>query len=130
MRRSRGRGADRTGGDGSSRAAVEVRLPGRRHSDHSRLGAWRAEWRSQVGGQDRRADGRGGLVCAAARARGQPALPDADRGHLLDLGTRNCGHGTHRARQDQGGRGLRDRRLPRDAQDGLHRRRDVQEAAG
>ena len=53
---------------------------------------------------------------------GRAAVPDADRRHLLDLGPRHCGHGPYRARQDQGGRGLRDRRLPRDAQDGLHRR--------
>ena len=63
-------------------------------------------------------------------ARDRAAVPDADRGHLLDLGPRHCGHRPHRARQGQGGRGLRDRGLPRDAQDGLHRRRDVQEAAG
>ena len=61
--------------------------------------------------------------------RGGAALPDADRGHLLDLWPRHCGHGSHRARQGEGGRAVRDRRLPRDAQDGLHRCRDVQEAA-
>ena len=63
-------------------------------------------------------------------ARGRPAVPDADRRHLLDLWPRHGGDGPYRARQDQGGRGLRDRRLPRDAQDGLHGRGDVQEAAG
>ena len=63
-------------------------------------------------------------------ARDRPALPDADRRYLLDLRTRDCGHGPHRARQGEGGRGRGDRRLPRDAQDGVHGRGDVQEAAG
>ena len=57
------------------------------------------------------------------------AVPDADRGYLLDLGSRDGGHGPYRARQGQGRRGLRDRRFRRHAGDGLHRRRDVQEAA-
>jgi elongation factor Tu len=35
-------GAARPGRDGSARAAVEVRVPGRRHSDHQGLGARRA----------------------------------------------------------------------------------------
>ena len=51
-------------------------------------------------------------------ARGRAAVPDADRRHLLDLGSRHGGHGPYRARQGEGGRRLRDRRLPRDAQDG------------
>ena len=33
------------------------------------------------------------------------AVPDADRRHLLDLGPRHRGHGPHRARQGEGGRG-------------------------
>ena len=51
-------------------------------------------------------------------ARGRPAVPDADRRHLLDLGPWHGGHGPYRARQGEGWRGGRDRRLPRDAQDG------------
>ena len=46
---------------------------------------------------------------------GRPAVPDADRRHLLDLGSWNRGYGPYRARQGEGGRGLRDRRLPRHA---------------
>ena len=53
-----------------------------------------------------------------AGARDRPAVPDADRRHLLDLGPRHGGDGPHRARQGEGGRGSRDRRLPRDPQDG------------
>ena len=60
----------------------------------------------------------------------EQAVPDADRGHLLDPGTRDGGDGTYRAGHLQGGRGNGDRRLPRHAQDGGHGRRDVQEAAG
>ena len=51
-----------------------------------------------------------------------PALPDADRRHLLDLGPRHGGDGPYRARQGEGGRGCRDCRLPRDPQVGLHGR--------
>jgi len=91
----------------------------------SAVGAGRAQRRGQVGGQGRRADGGGGQVHPAAHARDRAAVPDADRGHLLDLRPRHRSHRPHRTRQDQGGRGLRDRRLPRDPQDGLHRRRDV-----
>ena len=45
---------------------VEVPVPGRRRAGDSRLGSGRAERRSQVGSQDRRADGGGGQVCSAA----------------------------------------------------------------
>ncbi len=44
--------------------------PRRRHPDHPRLGAGRAEWRSQVGGEDRRADGGCRQVHPAAGACG------------------------------------------------------------
>ena len=78
-------GADRPGGDGSSRAADQVQLPGRRSAGGARLGLGRAERRSAVGSQDRRADGSGGQERAAAGARYRQAVPDADRRHLLDL---------------------------------------------
>ena len=67
---------------------------------------------------------------AAADACARPSVPDADRRHLLDLRSWNCGHGPYRAWQGEGWRGVGDRRLPRDAQDGLHRRGNVQQAAG
>ena len=44
-----------------------------------------------------------------------PAVPDADRGRVLDLGSRHGCDGPDRARQDQGRRGGRDRR-PADTQ--------------
>ena len=109
---------------------TQVPVPGRRRCGHPRLGPRRAERRSAVGSEDRRADGSGRQAGAAAGACHRSALPDADRRHLLDLGTRHGGHGPYRARQGEGGRGSRDRRLPRDAQDRRHGRRNVQEAAG
>ena len=101
---------------------VEVPVPGRRRSGDPWIGPGRVERRSQVGSPDRRVDGCGGQVRSAAGARRDPALPDADRRHLLDLGTRHGGDGPYRARQGEGGRGCRDRRLPRDPQVGLHGR--------
>jgi elongation factor Tu len=47
VRHGRRSGAARTRRDGSSRAAVEVQLPGRRHSDHQGLGAAALETRTR-----------------------------------------------------------------------------------
>ncbi len=58
------------------------------------------------------------------------ALPDADRRRLRHQGPRHRRHRPCRARHRQAGRGGRDRRLRRDPQDRLHRRRDVPEDAG
>ena len=69
-------------------------------------------------------------LCSAARSRGRQALPDADRRYFLDLRPRHGGDGPYRARQGEGGRGCRDRRLPRDAQERVHGRGNVQEAVG
>ena len=55
----------------------------------SALGALNGE--AAVGKERGRADGGGGCVCSAAGARHRPAVPDADRRHLLDLGTRHGG---------------------------------------
>ena len=65
----------------------------------------------------------------AARASARQAVPDADRGRVLDLGPR---HGRHRPRRDrhrQGRRGSRDRRHQGHPEDRRHRRRDVPQAA-
>ena len=65
----------------------------------------------------------------AAGASARQAVPDADRGRVLDLGPR---HGRHRPRRDrhrQGRRGSRDRRHQGHHQDRRHRRRDVPQAA-
>ena len=55
------------------------------------------------------------------------AVPDADRGRLLDQGPRHRRHRPDRARQGQGRRPGRDRRLQRQQGLGDHRRRDVPE---
>ena len=60
---------------------------------------------------------------------GRPAVPDADRGRVLDLRPRHRRDRPCRARHRQGRRGSRDRRHPSDLQDGRHRRRDVPQAA-
>ena len=52
----------------------------------------------------------------AARASQGPAVPDADRGRVLDLGSRHGCDGPHRARHRQGRRGGGDRRHPRHAE--------------
>ena len=78
---------------------------------------------------DARPDGGGGRLHPAAGAGGRPAVPDADRGRVLDLGPRHGGHGPDRARRGQGRRGGRDRRHQADGEDGVHRRGDVPEAA-
>ena len=57
------------------------------------------------------------------------AVPDARRRRLLHLRSRHRRHRPGRARRHQGRRGNRDRRHHADAEDHLHRRRDVQKAA-
>ena len=62
-------------------------------------------------------------------ARHRQAVPDGDRGRVLDQGPRDGGDGSRRARGGEGGRRGRDRRLPRHAQDGGDGRGDVPQAA-
>ena len=76
-----------------------------------------------------RADGRGRRLHSAAAARDGPAVFDADRGRVLDLGARHGGDGPGRARHHQRRRRDRDRGHQGHDQDGVHRGRDVQEAA-
>ena len=78
---------------------------------------------------DPQADGRGRRVDPAARASARQAVPDADRGRVLDLGPRHRRHRPRRDRHRQGRRGSRDRRHPRHPEDRRHRRRDVPQAA-
>ena len=59
---------------------------------------------------DREAGGGDGPLHPGAGARDRRAVPDADRGRVLDLGSRHGGDGAHRARHRQGGRRDRDRR--------------------
>ena len=66
----------------------------------------------------------------AAGARQGQAVPDADRGRVLDLGPRHGGDGPRRARDREGRRGDRDRRPEGHDQDGGDGRRDVPQAAG
>jgi hypothetical protein len=61
-----------------NRAAEELQVSRRRRSGGPALRSECLEWRSQVGGQDRRADGGSGQERAAAGARRGQAVPDAD----------------------------------------------------
>ena len=106
-----------------------VRLPRRRHPGHPGLRAQGPRGRQGVGGQDHRADGRGRRVRPRAGPRPRQALPHAHRGRLHHPGPRHRGHRQGRAGQGQGRRGSRDRRPAPHRQDGLHRRRDVPQAA-
>ena len=65
--------------------------------------------------RDPEADGGGRQLHPAAGASDRPAVPDAGRGRVLDLGPRHGGDGPRRARHRQGRRGGRDRRHPADA---------------
>ncbi len=109
-----------------------LRLSRRRHPDHQGLGAGGAG-RPRQGdrrGFDPRADGGGGQLHPDPGAADRPAVPDADRGRVLDLGPRHRGDRPGRARGDQRRRRGRDRRHQGDAEIGLHRRRDVPQALG
>jgi elongation factor Tu len=70
-----------------------------------------AERRREVGEDDRRAHRRARLVHPGAGARDRQAVPDGDRGRVLDQGPRHGGDGPHRARHHQGERRGRDHRL-------------------
>ena len=65
-----------------------------------------------------------------AGARGGQGVPDADRGHLHDLGSRHGGDGPRGARDGEGGRRGGDRGISSDAEDDGDGRGDVPEAAG
>ena len=69
-------------------------------------------------------DGAGRLHPDAEAGDGQ-AVPDAGGGRVLDHGAGDGGHGPHRARDDQGGRGSGDRGIEGHAEDGGHGRGDV-----
>ena len=82
------------------------------------------------GALDPGADAGGGCVHPAAGAGDGPAVPDADRGRVLDLGPGHGGDGPGRARHHQRRRRDRDRGDQGHPQDGVHGRGDVPEAVG
>ena len=122
-------GAARAGRAGAPRAVVVVRLSGDeipiikgsalQALDEPRTIGERAE--------DRRADRGGGRLHSGAGAGDRQGVPDADRGHLLDLGPR---HGGDRAGWSERGssrwRGGGDRGHPPTTKKVVDRRRDVQ----
>ena len=115
-RSGRRRGNPRAGRDGNPRgAAQQARLRRRQHPDHPWFGDLpRCRVRTTSSARTPILE----LMKAvdeydpAARASARQAVHDADRGRVLDLGSR---HGRHRPRRDrhrQGRRGSRDRRHP------------------
>ena len=90
-------GAPRARRGRGPRAAVRVRLPGRRRPRDPGLGAEGARGRPGARGQDRRAGRRAGLLHPGARASARPPVPDAGRGRLLDHRPRHGRDRPHRA---------------------------------
>src|SRR3546814_870899 len=111
------------GGVGGSRGSVGVRLPGRVQPDREGGGAGGegGQRRQDRPRRDPRADEGGGQLHPDAGPPEGPAVPDADRGRVLDLGPRHGGDRSYRAGRGEGGRGSRDRRPEGDGEDDLHR---------
>src|SRR3954465_3939691 len=107
---------------GSALAAVEGKTPDTGENAILELMA--------RGKRDPGAGGGGGQLPPAAGAPGRPAVPDACGRRVLDLGPRHGGDRPYREGDHQGRRGRRDRRQPSGAEDHLHGRRDVPQAAG
>jgi elongation factor Tu len=78
---------------------------------------------------DRASWSRRWTATSPSRSVHRQAVPDADRGRVLDLRSRHRGDRSYRARHRQGGRRSRDRRYPRHHQDHLYGRGDVPQAA-
>ena len=68
----------------------------------SALKALEGDGQGRLGEADPGADGGGGQLHSAAAARDRQAVPDADRGHLHDLGPRHGGDGPCGAREGEG----------------------------
>ena len=103
-------GAAGAGGAGGAGAAVDVRVSGGQDADRDRLGAEGAGGGHSAdrGAERGEAGGGAGQVHPGAGAADRRAVPDADRGRVLDLGSWHGGDGSSGARDGQGGR--RDRR--------------------
>src|SRR6185295_20162028 len=85
VRRGGRSGAARAGGDGGPRPFEELQVPGRRDPDRADLGAEGDERGRGRGGGDPEADGGGRPLHSSAATPAGQAVPDAGRGHFLDL---------------------------------------------
>ena len=110
----------------------QVQVSRRQDADHHRLGAEGAGGRHGRAGRagDHEAGRCARQLHPDAGARHRRCVPDAGGRRVLDLGSRHGGDRARRARHRQGGRGNRDRGPEADAEDGVHGRGDVPEAAG
>ena len=81
-----------------------VPVPGRRHSDHQGFGQGRDRRREPGNRRTARSgpDGNRRRLHPAAGTSGRPAVPDAGRRRVLDLGPRHRGHGPRREGHRQG----------------------------
>ena len=114
VRRGGRRGDARAGGDGSPRAARASTSSTATTAKVVRGAALPAlNGDAEVGGDDRRAARGAGHGDPGAGARRRQAVPDGDRGRVLDQGPRHGGDGPHRARHGQDQRRGRDHRLRR-----------------
>ncbi len=98
------------GGVGGPGAVEFVWVPRGRRAGGAGVGAEGAGGGRGRGGGDSEAAGGAGHVCADAGAGDGQAVPDADRGCVLDLGARDGGDGAGGAGAGEGGRGGGDRR--------------------
>ena len=107
-------------------------FPGRRHADHQGLGeAGTLEGdKGELGEQAimKLAEALDTYIPTPERA-DRRRVPDAGRRRVLDLGPRHGGDRARRARHRQGGRGNRDRRHLGHAEDDVHGRGNVPQAA-
>ncbi len=103
--RGRRPGAAGPGGAGGAGPAEVVWVPGRRRAGGAGERARGAQQRAGGRGEHPEADGGARQLRAAAGAAGGQAVPDADRGRVLDLGARDGGDGARGPGPGEGGRG-------------------------
>ena len=95
-------GAAGPGGAGGAGPAEDVWVPGRRRAGGAGERAGGVERGRGGGGEHPEADGGAGQLRAAAAAGSGQAVPDADRGRVLDLGARDGGDGAGGAGEGEG----------------------------
>ena len=106
----------------------EYEFPGDDTPGRAGVGPQGPRGRCRLGGEDPRAHAGGRRLRTRAHTGHRQAVPYADRGRVHHLRPRHRGHRQGGAGHRQGRRRGRDRRPAAHGEDGLHRRRDVQQA--